>query len=54
MNCVERYFQSEFKNSERPAIVFYNGLDSLEKEKRVVSFKKADRELFKGLPAFAP
>lgn len=39
MNCVERYFHSDFKHSDRPAIVFYNGLKSLNDKKRVVSFK---------------
>ena len=40
MNCVLEYFNSNVINSTRPAIVFYNGIESLNDPNRVCSFKK--------------
>lgn len=43
MNCVERYFRSEFCHDTRPAIVFFDGISSLNNEKKTVSFQQLTR-----------
>jgi len=40
MNCVLEYFNSDVINSNRPAIIFYNGRKSLDDPSRICSFKK--------------
>lgn len=38
MNCVERFFQSDFSRSERPAIVFFDGIKALDNPRKNISF----------------
>lgn len=40
MNCVERFFNSSFADSDRPAIVFFDGIKALENPNKNISFKK--------------
>jgi acyl-coenzyme A synthetase/AMP-(fatty) acid ligase len=47
MNCVENYIKSEFVRSEKPAIVFFKGLESLKDAKLTISFDELYKRTIK-------
>lgn len=40
MNCVERFYLNDIANSNKVAIVFYNGLKSLKQRQNIVTFNQ--------------
>ncbi len=47
MNCVSSFYSSKSNSSDRPAIVFFDGINSLSKTKRATSFKEFHEKTLK-------